>query len=167
MRRLLLLALVVALLAAACGGNGGSQGSSAESGGHEGHEMEGGQGSAMGEPAQASDADRTLQVVMLDELSYDPEEMEVEEGEVVTFEVVNEGKTTHEFVLGDEEYQQEHEQEMADGAGHGDMSDNALSLEPGDSGSLTWRFTEPGDVLYGCHEPGHYEGGMVGRIKVS
>ena len=119
----------------------------------------------MGESAEESEADRTIKVVMLDELAYDPEQLEVSEGEVVTFEVVNQGKTRHEFVLGDSDYQEMHEGDMADG-GHGEMMENAVSVEPGESASLTWRFTENGEVLFGCHEPGHYEGGMVGTIEI-
>ena len=119
----------------------------------------------MGESAEESEADRTIKVVMLDELAYDPEQLDVSEGDVVTFEVVNEGKARHEFVLGDSDYQEMHEADMGDG-GHGEMMENGVSVEPGQSASLTWRFTESGEVLYGCHEPGHYEGGMVGAIDV-
>ena len=42
----------------------------------------------------------------------------------------------------------------------------SFSVEPGESALLTWRFTESGEVLFGCHEPGHYEGGMVGTIEI-
>lgn len=123
------------------------------------------EGRVMGEAADPSDADRTVKVVMSDQLSYNPAELSVKEGEIVTFEVVNEGKAPHEFVLGDEAFQNMHEMDMAEGD-HSDSMSNGLSLEPGEEGSLTWRFTEAGEVLYGCHEPGHYEGGMVGVIEV-
>lgn len=156
--------VVLVLIAAACGGNGNS-GSSGASDGHDGHEMGSMEGSMMGEPADEADADRTINVVMLDELAYDPAELQVDKGEVVTFAVVNEGEARHEFVLGDEDFQDSHEADMADGA-HNEAMSNGLSLEPGASGSLTWRFTESGEVLYGCHEPGHYEGGMVGAVEV-
>ena len=119
----------------------------------------------MGEAADESEADRTVKVTMHDELAYDPERLEVSEGDVVTFELVNEGKVRHEFVLGDSDYQQMHEGGMGDG-GHGGMMENGVSVEPGESASLTWRFSESGEVLYGCHEPGHYEGGMVGTIQI-
>ena len=119
----------------------------------------------MGEAAEESEADRTITVVMRDELAYDPEQLEVSEGDVITFEVVNEGSARHEFVLGDSDFQEMHEGDMADG-GDGGMMENGVSVEPGESASLTWRFTESGEVLYGCHEPGHYEGGMVGTIAV-
>ncbi|MBA3431548.1 MAG: hypothetical protein H0U16_08730 [Actinobacteria bacterium] len=122
-------------------------------------------GDVMGKLASEADADRTIKVVMLDELAFDPAELEVAEGDVVIFEVVNEGKARHEFILGDENYQDMHEGDMADG-GHGAEMDNGLSLGPGESGSLSWGFDEAGEVLYECHEPGHYEGGMVGAIDV-
>jgi len=36
-----------------------------------------------------------------------------------------------------------------------DRGKNQIGLKPGETKSLTWRFTEAGEVLYGCHEPGH------------
>lgn len=86
-------------------------------------------------------------------------------GDTVTFVVRNDGNTAHEFVLGDEAYQEQHADEM-----HGDdmaTSEGAVEVAPGETKRLTWRFTQEGEVLYGCHEPGHYEGGMVGNIRVS
>jgi len=44
---------------------------------------------------------------------------------------------------------------------------NAVTAGPGETAELTWRFDESGDLLFGCHEPGHYDGGMVGQITVS
>ena len=165
MKKLLLIGvLVLALVAAACGGDGSSDGSKDSSSGG-GHDMGSTEGSVMGESAAASEADRTIQVAMLDELAYDPEQLEVSEGEVITFEVVNKGGARHEFVLGDSDYQEMHEDKMADG-GQSGMMENGVSVEPGESASLTWRFTESGEVLFGCHEPGHYEGGMVGTIEI-
>ena len=166
MKKLLLIGiLVLALVAAACGGDGSSNGSNDSSSG-DGHDMGSMDGSVMGESAEESEADRTIKVTMLDELSYDPVSLEVEAGEVITFEIVNQGKAAHEFILGDEAYQDGHEMEMSGGGQHSAATDNGLSLEAGEEGTITWRFTEPGEVLYGCHEPGHYEGGMVGTIEV-
>ncbi len=154
-------ALALALITVACGGNDAPSSSSSDNG-HDSGSMDGG---VMGEAAAESEADRTIEIVMLDELAYDPAALEVSQGDVVTFEVVNDGSARHEFVLGDSAYQEMHEDAMTDDGNQG-MTDNALSLGPGESGSLTWRFTESGKVLYGCHEPGHYEGGMVGTIEV-
>ncbi len=52
----------------------------------------------------------------------------------------------------------------------GDMEhggDIAIDIGPGETKEITWRFGESGEVLYGCHEADHYDGGMVGTIEVS
>lgn len=119
-----------------------------------------------GEPASASDADRTIDVSASDELSFDPESIEVEAGEVITFSVTNDGNIDHEFVLGDESYQKDHEMAMSEGMEHGSEDDSAVPLPPGDTAELTWRFTESGEVQFACHVAGHYEGGMFGTVTV-
>lgn len=128
---------------------------------------------AFGEPADPSEADRTITVVALDDLAFDPSTLEVSAGEVITFEVENSGVLPHDFTLGDEEAQEEHAAEMAEMTGE-EMGDemahdepNALTLAAGETKSLTWRFTEPREILYGCHETGHYGAGVVGSITVT
>jgi uncharacterized cupredoxin-like copper-binding protein len=162
--RLAALGSALAIILAACGG------------GHGGHEasragdspgMEPGDAPMdFGAPAAAADADRTIEIEALDSLEFDPSAIEVDSGEVVTFMVRNAGENDHEFVLGDEEFQAAHEEAM----GSGDMEHGggmAIELEPGETTEITWRFSEPGQLLFGCHEPGHYDGGMVGRIDVT
>lgn len=122
-------------------------------------------GAVPGEPAPASEADREIVIRASDELSFDPATIEVSEGEVVTFVVRNVGDIDHEFVLGDEAYQAEHEEDMAE-SHHMSDSENAVTVAPGETKELTWRFSESGSLEFGCHEPGHYDGGMFGTIEV-
>jgi uncharacterized cupredoxin-like copper-binding protein len=125
-------------------------------------------GFAWGVPAGAGEADRVIEIEMLDELRFAPAALDVSVGETVTFRVTNTGQLPHDFTLGDEETQTEHDAEMAggmDGMGHDEP--NTLTLEAGESGELTWRFTEPGRILFGCHIPGHYDAGMVGTLTIS
>jgi uncharacterized cupredoxin-like copper-binding protein len=120
----------------------------------------------MGEPADASEATRTIAVEAFD-MAFDPEAISVELGEVVTFEVTNTGEAVHEFFLGDSAMQQEHADEMADM--DSDMAHDepySIQLQPGETKQLTWRFAETGEVEFACHEPGHYQAGMHGRISV-
>jgi uncharacterized cupredoxin-like copper-binding protein len=42
----------------------------------------------------------------------------------------------------------------------------AVTIEPGETVSVLARFDEPGETLYGCHQPGHWEVGMKGTITV-
>lgn len=126
-----------------------------------------------GEPADPADADRTVEVQTLEEggFHYEPTAIEVSAGETVTFRVHNVGEATHEFVLGDDRTQADHEAEMRAMASDDGMmmhdEPNAVSVAPGATKRLTWTFTEPGELIYGCHEPGHYAAGMRGDLTVT
>jgi uncharacterized cupredoxin-like copper-binding protein len=128
--------LVVAVLLVACGGGGGER----------------------------------IEIEALDELAWDPASVTVQAGETVTFVVTNEGQAQHEFVLGPEHVQEAHEQAAAGGMEHGEAGGEeamaVLELAPGETKEATVTFDEPGEILYGCHEPGHYDGGMVGTVTV-
>lgn len=174
----LLLAAVLALGLAACGTDddgepAASDETTMDMADEEDHTEEDGDHVeyAFGEPADAADADRTIEVDANDDLSYDPDSVEVEAGETVTFVVTNTGTIVHEFTLGGEELQQEHEEEMAAMMEAGETMEhtdpNTLSLDPGETGELTWHFTEAGEIQYACHQPGHFAGGMIGDISIS
>ncbi len=123
---------------------------------------------AWGEPAEASQADRVVEIRMLDALRFEPASVEVKVGETVTFKVLNEGQLQHDFTLGDAETQDEHDAEMAAGmSGMGHDKPNVLTVDPGAKGELTWRFTAPATILYGCHVPGHYGAGMAGNLTIA
>ena len=157
--RVVVACAVLGLTLLACGGGTQntdrdevSQDDSSESGG-------------FGEIADAQDATKTVKVETLDELAFDPSSVSVQQGDVVRFVVTNEGKALHEFVIGDEDYQAEHEESMESG-GHDMDLENMIEIGPGETAELTWRFTSPGEILFACHVSGHYEGGMVGTIVV-
>lgn len=111
---------------------------------------------------------RVVPVAMFDDMSYDPEAFEFMAGDAITFDVSNKGDVRHEFFVGDSAAHQEHAAEMRE-AEHSDEAHAdpaAVSVEPGASGMLTYTFEEAGELMVGCHEPGHYEAGMVAPITV-
>ena len=120
-----------------------------------------------GEPDVPEAADRAVRVTALDVLAFSPAHIAVAKGETIRFEVTNTGEIRHEFVIGDVDFQKAHEREMTSGDMSMEHEGNTLVLDPGQTGSLAWTFTQAGEVLYGCHEPGHYDGGMVGTIQVT
>ncbi len=124
---------------------------------------------AFGESADAADADRTIEVSMLDTMRFDPGEFEVAVGETVTFSITNTGAIAHDFTLGDETTQDAHEQEMAEMSegDHAGADLNAVLVQPGETEELTWTFTTAGELLIGCHVPGHYNAGMVAPLPVT
>lgn len=166
MRSRVLVAAILLALLGACGGNGddAAGGPDAHSHSHE-HEHDAPATFDFGAPGNPSAATRTVEIVAHDPYRFEPEELEVESGETVTFRVTNEGSREHEFVLGDAEYQESHGREMASGAMH--HEGNAVTLAPGATEELTWTFPAEGDVLFGCHVAGHFDAGMVGAISVS
>jgi uncharacterized cupredoxin-like copper-binding protein len=122
----------------------------------------------LGARADAGAATRTVEVTALDTLVFEPATIRVGAGETVTFVVTNLGKSVHEFTLGDAAMQREHAQAMAHiPAGMGHEFPNAITLRPGETKRLTWRFPDTGTLEYACHVAGHYEGGMRGRITVN
>jgi uncharacterized cupredoxin-like copper-binding protein len=103
---------------------------------------------------------------MTDAMRFEPGAMTVKVGEPITFVVTNAGVIVHEFFVGTEAEQVDHAAEMAmSGMSHGHS--NALSLAPGETGSLTMTFDDVGTLLVGCHEPGHYDAGMSAGITVA
>ncbi len=122
-------------------------------------------GFAFGAPGDPDDATRTVEVEATAPFRFDPEDLELNTGETVTFVVSNDDDVVHEFVLGDRDYQDAHEEEMSSGEMH--HEGNAVTIAPGETQELTWTFPVEGEVLYGCHVAGHYDQGMVGTIDVS
>ena len=41
------------------------------------------------------------------------------------------------------------------------------SVAPGKIGEIVWRFTKAGNVDFACLQPGHYDAGMKGLVKVA
>ena len=116
----------------------------------------------------ADGADRTVSVRMFDDMRYDPDRLDINAGDTVRFEVTNSGETRHEFFIGTTDAHREHAEEMRERehADEAHANPAAVTVEPGQTGSLEYTFDEAGELFVGCHEPGHYEAGMVAPITV-
>lgn len=153
------IAVAAALLLAACSDSGATTTTTIS----DDHPMEFG----FGEPADAGDADRVVEIVASDDFRFTPDAVTVDVGETITFRIVNAGQVPHDFTLGDQATQDEHDEEMAEMGGMMmDDEANAVAIAAGETKELTWRFTEEGPVLIGCHQPGHYAAGMKGTVTV-
>ena len=142
---------VVAVLLAACGGDNDT--STAGNGNSDAH---------------------TVEVDMVD-IAFEPDTLEVTRGETVRFVFTNTGEVAHDAFIGDEDDQAGHEAEMREAdddeghdGGHGDdEAENAVTVEPGDTGELTYTFDEAGTLEVGCHQPDHYDAGMKIEVEVA
>lgn len=108
-----------------------------------------------------------IEVTLTDTLRIEPAAMTVPAGVPVTFVVMNAGMADHEFYLGDEDAQADHEQEMFEIGGMGHDEPEGIAVAPGETKQLTYTFAEPGETLAGCHVVGHYAGGMRAIITVT
>lgn len=120
------------------------------------------------EPSAAAGPDdaRVIKVEMRD-VAFAPAAVDVRAGEKVRFVFTNRGQVTHDAFIGDQAAQEEHEKEVR--AGHGDhgKGSNAVSAKPGKTAELTYTFDRPGQILIGCHQPGHYTGGMKATVNIA
>jgi uncharacterized cupredoxin-like copper-binding protein len=170
--RVMAAVLMLGIVSVACGDDDGASSGASASATDGGMDMDdhGGDGGefAFGEPGDPADADRVIEVTTSDDLQFDPSLVSVEMGETIEFQVSNPGTVAHEFVIGDEPFQEAHEDEMAEMEGDMLPPDEvyAIGLEPGETRSIAWTFSADGVVEYGCHVPGHYDAGMVGTVTV-
>lgn len=125
-----------------------------------------GHDSSIGVPGNAAMVNRTVDIVMSDSMRFSPDHINVKRGETVRFRVKNAGRLTHEMVLGSRAELQEHAKTMAEFPEMEHDDPNAISVAPGKSGELVWRFTHSGKLDFACLVPGHLEAGMRGDVTV-
>lgn len=119
-----------------------------------------------GEPGKPSEVTRTIEVLMNDEMRFEPAAFSARRGETIRFVVKNIGEMPHEFVLGTQKELKEHHALMLK---HPEMEHddpNAISLEPGKTGEIVWKFKNAGSFQFACLKPGHFEAGMAGHLTV-
>jgi len=148
-----------ATLAAAHGNE--AKPASAAAGGEHGH------AAAIGVPGAAGKVDRTVKIDMSDTMRFEPSRIDVKQGETVRFVVRNSGRLKHEFVLGTEAELKEHEALMKKFPEMEHADPNQVSVAAGGSGEVIWRFTKAGPVDFACLQPGHYDAGMKGKVRVA
>lgn len=143
----------------------------------------------IGAPGDAAKVTRTIKVVMNDNF-YEPENISVKEGETVRFVIRNAGEFVHEFniatgpmhvahqpemmmmmehgVLEPDRINWEAAKAMQKSMGHGMHNEpNSKLLEPGKTGEIIWTFPKHAELEFACNVPGHYDAGMVGKIKLT
>jgi len=151
-------------------------------GGHHGRATAGHQG-------KAAEVTRTLNIKMMNNY-YEPESIEVNQGETLRLRITNGGKLVHEFNIGTPSMHHGHQKEMMMMVSHGiiqggklnremmamDMGNgktmkhddpNSVLLAPGESGEIIWTFTSNDELEFACNVPGHYQAGMVGTFDGS
>lgn len=95
---------------------------------------------------------------------FEPDEIRLEAGQEVRFVIYNDDPIDHEFILGDQAVQDRHERGTEP---RHDQFPTEVSAPAGETVETTVTFDEPGNLILGCHLPGHYAYGMKAEITIS
>jgi uncharacterized cupredoxin-like copper-binding protein len=114
----------------------------------------------------AQAAKRTIEIRMTDNMRFTPDDIEIRQGETIRFRHMNNGNAMHEFVLGTKAELDEHAALMKKFPNMEHDEPYMAHVPAGKQGEIVWTFNRPGEFDFACLLPGHYEAGMVGKIRV-
>jgi len=158
--------IVACVLAVSLSFATGASGHGDESHGKGENRTTGGHAADLGIPGDPANVTRTIEVEMSDAMRFKPDSIRVKRGETIRFVVRNTGNLRHEMVLGTIDEMKEHAELMRKKPKMEHTDPNQVSVAPGKTGELIWRFTRGGTFDFACLEPGHFEAGMIGEIVV-
>jgi uncharacterized cupredoxin-like copper-binding protein len=161
-RRIVAYVLVLSLVFA-----GGGLAHGDEDHGSKGKKSADGHAADLGKPGDPLKVTRSVEVEMNDTMRFRPDSIQVKRGETIRFVVRNAGKVKHEMVLGTIKELKEHAELMRKFPEMEHADPNQVSVDPGMTGELVWQFTRDGSFDFACLVPGHFEAGMVGKVRVS
>ena len=98
---------------------------------------------------------RVINITADDGLTFFPNVIYVAQGETIKFKIKTVGDAVHEFMLG-----------SIDAAFADEAADEVADIAKGETKSLKFTFDGPGPYAFACHEPGHFEAGMLGYVIV-
>ena len=110
---------------------------------------------------------RTIAVSMTDNMRFAPALIEVKQGDTIKLVMKNEGKQLHELVLGTKKELEEHAALMLKFPKMEHDEPYMAHVAAGKTGQIIWNFNKAGEFDFACLIAGHYQAGMVGKIKVA
>lgn len=137
-----------------------------KSGGAKGIDYAAAEEHPFGRAADPEKAKRTVRIQMTDQMRFHPAEITVKRGEIVRFVPVNKGQVMHEMVLGRMQDLKAHAALMSQHPGMEHDEPHMAHVAPGKTAVMGWQFTRAGEFFYGCLIPGHFEAGMIGKVRV-
>ncbi|WP_425915268.1 cupredoxin domain-containing protein [Pseudomonas sp. GWSMS-1] len=109
---------------------------------------------------------RTIEIGMSDQMRFSPDQLQIKQGETIRFVHRNAGQLMHEFVLGTQTDLDAHAAMMAKFPGMQHDEPYMAHVGPGQGGEIIWTFNRAGEFDFACLIAGHYQAGMVGKIRV-
>lgn len=122
---------------------------------------------AFGKAGDPGKVTRTIRFSMSDKMRFDPSHITVKQGETVRFIVKNNGKLMHEMVFGTPRELKEHADLMKKFPDMEHDEPYMAHVAPGKTGEIIWQFTRAGEFDFACLIAGHFDAGMMGKVKVA
>ena len=142
----------------------------------------------IGSHGKLSDVSRTIKVKMYDNY-YEPSFFNIKAGETIKFELANFGELVHEFNIANALMHMQHQPEMEKMVENeilfsdyidkkkmkkmakldksmGHSHSNSVLLAPKEKKELIWKFNNATNIEVACNVPGHYQIGMIAKIKI-
>ena len=110
---------------------------------------------------------QTITLSMSDTMRFTPDKIEVKQGDTIKIMLKNTGTQMHELVIGTKKDLDEHAALMVKFPKMEHEEPYMAHVAPGKTGEIIWTFNKPGDFDFACLIAGHYQAGMVGKIKVT
>ena len=98
--------------------------------------------------------------VTLTDMKIDLSQTTFKAGVAYTFTASNQGAAVHEAVI---EHSGDVDKPLPNGSGVAEIE----NVDPGTTKSMTFTFPAPGKYQIACHQPGHFEAGMVIQVDVT
>lgn len=128
----------------------------------------GGTDTSMGGPGKSADVKRVVRVETRDR-DFSLRQIQVRPGETIRFVITNKSSIRHEFGIARREEHVEHRKLMAKIPDMVHEDANVVTVEPGETKEIIWRFGTHADALkdleFSCNIPGHADNGMHGIFK--
>lgn len=118
-----------------------------------------------GGPGKASDVKRVVQVEARNP-AFNVKQIQVRAGETIKFVVTNKSTIAHEFAIASSKEHEGHRAMMRDMPDMVHEEPNVVTIKPGETKELIWKFGNDTDLEFACNIPGHAEQGMIGKFRV-
>jgi uncharacterized cupredoxin-like copper-binding protein len=144
---------------------------------------------SVGTQGKSNEVTRVIKIKMYDNY-FEPNSFNFKAEETVRFEVENFGELVHEFNIANSMMHKKHQPEMQKMVENeilfGDSIDrkkmakmakidksmshqhsNSVLLEPKEKQDLIWKFSKAQNIEIACNVPGHYDVGMIAKVKIT
>jgi uncharacterized cupredoxin-like copper-binding protein len=144
---------------------------------------------SVGAQGKSDEVTRVIKIKMYDNY-FEPNSFNFTAEETVRFEVENFGELVHEFNIASSMMHKKHQPEMQKMVENeilfGDSIDrkkmrkmakidksmghqhsNSVLLEPKEKQDLIWKFSKAQNIEIACNVPGHYDVGMIAKVKIT